>query len=59
MKPVPKATSRPHMLLPTVERTNAFARLIRLLIKLEVVSNRDLLAIPAFSPKGKTYYHRT
>lgn len=54
--PSPSGHSRPHMILPTGGRVNAVYDLLVLLIKLEVVTNGDVLAIPSYE-SGNTYYH--
>ena len=54
--PPMKVSARPHMVLPTQGRYNGVFRILMLLNKLGIVTNRESLHIPSWSP-GVTYYH--
>lgn len=58
MKLVPslQASSRPHMVLDSPGKTNAVVDVLILLLKLRVLSNKDVLYIPSVG--NYTYYHK-
>lgn len=47
MIPSLKASSRLHLMVPSVEHLTAISRLIVLLLKLGIVTNPEILGIPA------------
>lgn len=55
MIPAFKASGRPHMILPTIEKVDAVIGILILLLKLGIINNREILAEPALGMK--TYYH--
>jgi hypothetical protein len=55
--PAITGVSRPHLVVPTLDKYDGILGILVLLYKLNIINNQEVLFAPSYR-EGHTYYHR-